>query len=53
MNWQYLIIGILFLVAIYFLWQKVVIPFNSKKNSGCGKGCGCGVDLEEIESRKK
>lgn len=53
MNWEYLIIGIVFIIALYYLWQKVIMPFSSKRNGSCGSGCGCGVDIEEIQSRRK
>lgn len=52
MNWQYLVIGILFIIALFYLWKKVVVPFNVKKDS-CGDGCGCSVNLDELEKKKK
>lgn len=57
MNWPYLIIAILFLIALYYLYNKVIIPYVNKSrgncDTGCGPGCGCGVDLESLERRKK
>lgn len=53
MNWEYLVIGFLFIAALIYLWQKVIIPFSSKRNDSCGTGCGCSVDIEQLESKKK
>lgn len=52
MDWQYLIIGILFLIALIYLWNKIIIPFSRKKE-GCGDGCGCSVDLDKLEKKRK
>ncbi|MBE8712279.1 FeoB-associated Cys-rich membrane protein [Sphingobacterium sp. KB22] len=36
---QYLLIGLLFVAAVYYVGKRL---FPSKKNQGgCGKGCGC------------
>ncbi|QBQ40894.1 FeoB-associated Cys-rich membrane protein [Sphingobacterium psychroaquaticum] len=39
---QYIIIAIVFIVAVYFVVKRL---FPSKgKAGGCNKGCGCAVD---------
>ena len=45
-----LIIGILFLVALGYLGNKLRKEFSAK-NSGCAKGCGC--DENKIKSISK
>lgn len=52
MNWEYLIIGIIFLIALVYLYNRVIAPFVNK-SGGCIKGCGCGPSIEEIEKKRK
>ncbi|WP_370626496.1 FeoB-associated Cys-rich membrane protein [Sphingobacteruim zhuxiongii] len=42
---QYIIIFLLFIGALYFIFRSF-FPGKSKKNTaGCGKGCGCNLDV--------
>lgn len=52
MNWEYLIIGIVFLIALIYLYNRVIAPF-AKKSGGCNKGCGCGPSIEDLEKKRK
>ncbi|SJN38589.1 hypothetical protein FM107_09690 [Sphingobacterium sp. JB170] len=45
---QYGIIGVIFIIALFFIIKKV-IPSN--KNGGCSKGCGCGIALPDDQKR--
>lgn len=52
MNWQYIVIGIAFIIAVLYIISKFYNPFAKNKNASCGKGnCGCGTsgikDLRE------
>ncbi|MGV4460473.1 FeoB-associated Cys-rich membrane protein [Ornithobacterium rhinotracheale] len=47
MNVQIIIIGLLFIVALGYLFRKTIQPIFSKK-SGCDKGCGCGGKEKKI-----
>ncbi|MDO5656410.1 MAG: hypothetical protein Q4G27_09755 [Flavobacteriaceae bacterium] len=51
MNWEYLIIGFLFLAALIYIWKKLIIPFTSKRKSDCSSGC-CSVDFSTPEKKK-
>ncbi|MBD1434873.1 FeoB-associated Cys-rich membrane protein [Sphingobacterium sp. DN00404] len=43
---QYIIIGILFIIALVFMIRKF-IPTKTKQQ-GCNKGCGCSMtDVEK------
>ncbi|MDG4950521.1 hypothetical protein NLM59_06270 [Weeksellaceae bacterium KMM 9724] len=46
MNWEYLIIGIIFLIALIYLYNRVIAPF-AKKSGGCSTGCGYGPKTSE------
>ena len=52
MNWQYLIIAIIFMVALIYLWNRVIMPFT-RKNKDCGSGCGCGIDVDKLEEKRR
>ena len=52
MNWEYLIIGIIFLIALIYLYNRVIAPF-AKKRGGCSTGCGCGPSIEDLEKKRK
>lgn len=52
MNWEYLIIGIVFLIALIYLYNRVIAPF-AKKSGGCSTGCGCGPSIEDLEKKRK
>lgn len=43
---QELIIFLVFAAALAYLGQRVYRSFFSKKQAGCGKGCGCAVDAK-------
>lgn len=54
MNLEYLVIGLIFIVALFYLLNKVILPFSRKNGDGCSSGgCGCAPDLEEIEKKRK
>ena len=46
---QELLILLVFVVAVGYLGRRVYRNF-SKKQSGCGKGCGCAADAKPASS---
>lgn len=52
MNYEYIIIAVVFLVALWFMLKKIIAPF-SKKGGSCSKGCGCEADLKGKEKQGK
>lgn len=53
MNWEYIIIGILFIAAILYMVSKFYNPFSKKDNVGCSKGCGCSSSsLDQVKKKK-
>ncbi|MDF2430564.1 MAG: hypothetical protein JWP44_195 [Mucilaginibacter sp.] len=50
MDIQLVIIGILFLAAIYYVCKLVFKNLFEKKS--CGSNCKCGVDFSAIEPTK-
>lgn len=40
---QYIIVGIAFIFAIYYLFKK----FTKKGSGSCNKGCGCDFDTHK------
>ncbi|MGI9525863.1 MAG: FeoB-associated Cys-rich membrane protein [Weeksellaceae bacterium] len=50
MNWEYIIIGIIFIIAVLYMVSKFYNPFTKKDDIGCSKGCGCGASsIEDIK----
>jgi hypothetical protein len=49
---QELIIFLVFAVAIGFLANRAYKSF-SKKEAGCGKGCGCAADTKALGINKE
>ncbi|WP_461042695.1 FeoB-associated Cys-rich membrane protein [Spirosoma harenae] len=43
---QELIILLVFAAALVYLGSRAYRSFFSKKQTGCGKGCGCATDLK-------
>lgn len=49
MTIQYIIIAIIFAIAVFFMVRKFM-PSKDKK-AGCGKGCGCSfTDDKKLEA---
>ncbi|WP_460983326.1 FeoB-associated Cys-rich membrane protein [Spirosoma fluminis] len=48
---QELIIFVIFAVAIGYLGSRAYRSF-SRKQAGCGKGCGCATDTKAIHVKK-
>ncbi|MFD2965990.1 FeoB-associated Cys-rich membrane protein [Sphingobacterium bambusae] len=44
---QYIVIGLVFVVAMAYLFKKF-IP-SKKKSGGCAKGCGCAMTDTNVE----
>ncbi|MET3732798.1 FeoB-associated Cys-rich membrane protein [Moheibacter stercoris] len=38
---QYLFIGIVFIIAMWYIFNMFKDSFGKKKGSSCAKGCGC------------
>jgi hypothetical protein len=51
MNFQEIIVGILFIIAIAYV-GKIVYQMIKPKKNGCGANCKCGVDFSEIEKKQ-
>ena len=49
-DFQTIIIGILFLGAVFYISRLVFLSLKAKK--GCGSSCKCGVDFSQIETKK-
>ncbi|WP_186741290.1 FeoB-associated Cys-rich membrane protein [Spirosoma utsteinense] len=49
---QELIIVLIFAVALGYLGRRAYRSF-SKKEAGCGKGCGCAADSDAIKRPMK
>lgn len=53
--WQELIIGFLFLLALFYLGKLAYRQFSKKES--CGDGCGCSsaskISLDDIERKLK
>jgi branched-subunit amino acid transport protein len=49
-DFQTIIIGILFLGAVFYISRSVFLSLKAKK--GCGSSCKCGVDFSQIETKK-
>ncbi|MCO4292922.1 FeoB-associated Cys-rich membrane protein [Solitalea sp. MAHUQ-68] len=45
---QQLLVGMFFLVALWYVGRMVYRQVKPKKNS-CGANCKCGVDFSELE----
>jgi len=50
MNFQVIIILVLFVAAIFYISRMVYKSLSAKK--GCGSNCKCGVDFSGIETSK-
>jgi hypothetical protein len=50
MNFQVIIILLLFVGAIFYVGRMMYRSLSSKK--GCGSNCKCGVDFSGIEADK-
>ena len=50
MNYQLIIVGLLFAAAVFYVGRMVYKMFTAKK--GCGTNCKCGVDFSNIEAPK-
>lgn len=51
MNFQLIIVGILFLGALFYMGRMVFRSLTSKK--GCASSCGkCAVDFSKIDVKK-
>jgi hypothetical protein len=50
MNFQFMIVLILFAGAIFYVGRMAFKSLTTKK--GCGAGCKCGVDFSNIEPEK-
>ncbi|MBD1422974.1 FeoB-associated Cys-rich membrane protein [Sphingobacterium chuzhouense] len=46
---QYIIIAVLFIIALVFMVRKFLPSKN--KQQGCNKGCGC--SMTDVENNKK
>lgn len=52
MEIQELIVGVIFLLAIYYVSKMLIRNFRSDK--GCASGCGkCGIDFSEEALKKQ
>ncbi|MXV37233.1 FeoB-associated Cys-rich membrane protein [Flavobacteriaceae bacterium Ap0902] len=52
MNWEYIIIGILFILALLYIVSKFYNPFSKSDEVGCSKGCGCGASsIKEMQKK--
>ncbi|CAI9428669.1 hypothetical protein MSHRCOH1_00465 [Candidatus Ornithobacterium hominis] len=38
---QYIFVGILILIALVYLFRKLLLPLLKPGKSSCEKGCGC------------
>ncbi len=49
-----IIILLIFSLAVFYIGKTFIMPFISKSNAGCAKGCGsCGaVDFDKIVSNQ-
>lgn len=45
---QYIIIAIIFAIAVLSVIRKF-IPSKSKKQNGCGAGCGCDMNKSTVK----
>jgi len=52
MNMQVVLVGILFIAALFYI-GRIIYRAVSPKSSGCGSNCKCGVDFTNIELKKK
>lgn len=53
MDMQVIIVGLLFLAALFYIGRIIYRSVAPKKSGGCASGCGkCGVDLSHIEVKK-
>jgi len=43
---QYILVGILFIWAVYYIVRSLRSQFSKK--AGCASNCKCGVDFNEI-----
>jgi hypothetical protein len=50
MNFQVIIILLLFVAAIFYVSRMVYKSLTSKK--GCGSNCKCGVDFSGVDAGK-
>ncbi|SMO60585.1 FeoB-associated Cys-rich membrane protein [Solitalea koreensis] len=50
MNFQEIIVGILFLAALLYV-GRILYRTVRPKNKKCGANCKCGVDFSEIEKK--
>ena len=50
MDFQIVIIGILFFGAVFYISRSVFLSLKAKK--ACGSSCKCGVDFSQIETKK-
>jgi len=48
MNFQLIVVALLFAVALFYLGRTIYKSVSSKKS--CGENCKCGVDFSNIES---
>jgi hypothetical protein len=50
MDFQILIVAILFLGAIFYIAKSLFLNLKAKK--GCGSSCKCSVDFSETDKKK-
>ncbi|MXV51663.1 FeoB-associated Cys-rich membrane protein [Pedobacter sp. HMF7647] len=50
MNSQLVLVGLIFLAAVFYIGRMIYGTLQSKK--GCGQNCKCGVDFSAIEPVK-
>jgi hypothetical protein len=50
MNIQAIIIGLIFIAAVFYVGRVVYKSLFSKK--GCGSNCKCGVDFSNVQPDK-
>jgi len=51
MNVQAIIIGLIFIAAVFYVGRLIYKSLFAKK--GCGSNCKCGVDFSGIEPGKQ
>ncbi len=50
MNFQIIIIAVLFAAALFYVGRMVYNSISAKK--GCGSNCKCGIDFTNIDASK-
>ena len=50
MNFQLIVVGLLFLGALFYVGRTIYKSLSAKKS--CGENCKCGVDFSNIEPQK-